>query len=760
MKNKNVCKILALALAFCLALSSAAFAAVLGDPVDGYETAAPGGIQLARGVYWTGSDYRTENYVEYTPSREVFPVVVYGSKVTNYGSFSSMASLLEKQGYHVIAGINGDYFNTWDYQPLGIVITEGVLRSSDDGHWAVGFRADGSTMMGKPALTMKVSIGENNYTLASVNKSRSETEYSLFTEDYAPTTKINKPGRYAILSMPEDELLTVNCELTLTVEEIVESEKAVAIPAGKLVLSLADTADDWRQEGMDSLQTGSKVTLAISCAEDWDGVQYAVGSLYKLVTDGQVEDALEAGNAPRTAVGLKEDGTLVLYTIDGRKSGHSMGASMSQVAQRLIEMGCVEACVMDGGGSTSLNAIYIGDESISQINNPSDGSQRSVTNYIMLVTKAEKTGVAEQLALYPLSTHVLPGATVQFEAKAADKNGYAAEVPSGLVFSTDVGIIDGSGKYTAGGSGTGSVTVSKQGLTSGSVVVNVVETPDLITVKNEATGKIVTSLTLETEGSVDLIANAAANYVELISDDSCYTWAVTGEIGTIDETGKFIASGEPGTGTIEVTAGAKTVSIPVEVKNPLGVFEDVLETDPYYDAVKFVGEAGIFNGMTDTEFGPMGEMTRAMFATALWRLEGQPPVEIKNEFTDVADGKWYTTAVLWANAQGIVEGYGNGLFGVNDTITREQMATMLYRYAESKELDVAVSEEGQARYAAFADTADVSAWAGAAACWALDRGIMSGETETTLAPRSAALRHVVATAFMGYSLMVTGGGNA
>lgn len=752
-KSIRAKKTAALILAFCIAITSPALASTLGREVDGYITGAPGGIELARGVFWTGSDYRTENYIECIPSAEVFPVVVYGSKITNYGNFSSMAALMESKGYHVIAGINGDYFNTRDYQPLGLVVAEGILGSSDGGHWAVGFKPDGGTVIGKPNLNMRVNIGEDSYPLASVNKAMSGIDFSLFTSDYAPTTKSAYDGRFAVLSAVPGENLTMDCELSLRVDEIIESKSAVPLPDGKLILALPKSADAWRQQGMDSLGEGSELTVKITCDENWRDVSYAVGSLYKLVTNGRVENNLEAGAAPRSAVGLKADGTIVLYTIDGRKSGHSVGASMSQVAERLIELGCVEACIMDGGGSTSLNSIYVGDSSISQINNPSDGKQRSVTNYIMLVTTAERTGRAAELALYPFSAHALPGAKIQFGVKAADAAGYAASVPKGVSYSVDedLGVVDSDGLYTAAGSGRGTVTASHPDMTPASVNVNIVETPDIITVKNETTGRIVTKIEIEPGGTVDLAANAAANYVELISDDSCYIWTVTEGTGEIDETGKFTAGEKYSEGQIMVSAGEKTVTLDVKVGRQPGIYTDVLETDPYYEAVRFAGEAGLMNGMSETEFMPLGEMTRAMFATVLWRLEGEPVTEAENVFTDVLDGKWYTNAVIWASAHGVVEGYGDGIFGVSDSITREQMVTMLYRYAQSRGMDVNVAEGGAAEQ--YEDFGTAREYALPALKWACAHSVLSGESEGALAPGGMALRHVVATAFMNFILI-------
>lgn len=117
-------------------------------------------------------------------------------------------------------------------------------------------------------------------------------------------------------------------------------------------------------------------------------------------------------------------------------------------------------------------------------------------------------------------------------------------------------------------------------------------------------------------------------------------------------------------------------------------FTDVKESDWFYEAVKFAVENGLFKGTTETTFSPGQPMTRAMLVTVLHRLEGSPAVTGANNFTDVKNGEWYTNAVIWANANDIVSGYGNGLFGTNDPITREQMAAILYRYAGYKGYDV------------------------------------------------------------------------
>jgi hypothetical protein len=170
-------------------------------------------------------------------------------------------------------------------------------------------------------------------------------------------------------------------------------------------------------------------------------------------------------------------------------------------------------------------------------------------------------------------------------------------------------------------------------------------------------------------------------------------------------------------------------------------FTDVKESDWFYEAVKFAVENGLFKGTTETTFSPGQPMTRAMLVTVLHRLEGSPAVTGANNFTDVKNGEWYTNAVIWANANDIVSGYGNGLFGTNDPITREQMAAILYRYAGYKGYDVTAA----ANLSAYTDAADISGWAEKAMRWANAEGLITGRTTTTLTPKGNATRAEVAS---------------
>jgi len=169
-------------------------------------------------------------------------------------------------------------------------------------------------------------------------------------------------------------------------------------------------------------------------------------------------------------------------------------------------------------------------------------------------------------------------------------------------------------------------------------------------------------------------------------------------------------------------------------------FSDVKEGDWFYDSVAFVVQEGLFSGTSATTFSPNEPMTRAMLVTVLYRLEGEPAVTGANSFSDVGSGQWYTDAVIWANANSIVTGYGDGLFGTNDPITREQMAAMLLRYADYKKYNTSKTND----LAAFTDADSIASYALGAMKWANAEGLIIGRTATTLTPTGTATRAEVA----------------
>lgn len=194
-----------------------------------------------------------------------------------------------------------------------------------------------------------------------------------------------------------------------------------------------------------------------------------------------------------------------------------------------------------------------------------------------------------------------------------------------------------------------------------------------------------------------------------------------------------------------VTPG--TPVTPARPAAPVGLpFADVSGSDWFYNDVRYVYEKGIMDGTGADRFSPNAPLTRAMIVTILYRMAGSPSVSGSSDFTDVAAGKWFAKAVAWAAANGIVNGYGDSLFGPNDPVTREQLAAILYRYAVYGGMTAVTLEEN---LGSFADTAQLSAYAIQAMNWAVGQGLING-SGNNLVPKAQATRAQVAAIIHRY----------
>ena len=197
-----------------------------------------------------------------------------------------------------------------------------------------------------------------------------------------------------------------------------------------------------------------------------------------------------------------------------------------------------------------------------------------------------------------------------------------------------------------------------------------------------------------------------------------------------------------------ITPGTPSAPVtPAKPAAPVGLpFADVSGSDWFYNDVRYVYEKGIMDGTGADRFSPNAPLTRAMIVTILYRMAGSPSVSGSSDFTDVAAGKWFAKAVAWAAANGIVNGYGSGLFGPNDPVTREQLAAILYRYAVYDGMTAVTLEEN---LGGFADTAQLSAYAIQAMNWAVGQGLING-SGSNLVPKAQATRAQVAAIIHRY----------
>ncbi|MDY3014997.1 MAG: phosphodiester glycosidase family protein [Evtepia sp.] len=602
----------AAALVLCAALLCPVALAsdALGSRIYSYTIPICDQTTLTKEVMWSASrkDLRTENYVMYKPSPSVSPKVSYGSSVLTKQNVYSMAKDLEKGDQRVLSGINGDYFVMATGDPLGLVVTDGILRSSASYLHALGFRSDGSAVIGTPQLTLRADFKGYSLKISEINKIRSTGGYYLFTDDFSSTTKNTKPGIDVILSPVKQQegkpvtgadgvtQLTTSNDLGIghmvscKVEQVIETNGgATPIPEGKYILSIANTGNDWLKDMLRSLQPGDSMDFEIFSADSrWNDVDCAVGAMYWILSNGKVASGLDSVTAaPRTAVGVKPDGSVIFYTIDGRQSGLSIGATIQMVAMRLKELGCSEAVLLDGGGSTTMVSTYPDYTTSTTINSPSEGVPRAVTNAIFLVSNLDPTGVPSSLYVTPTSLTLLSGATTQCTASGVDTGWYPMkDFPSSVTWSSPENAVSDSGVFTAPAK-TGVYTVSaSSGTASGSTKIQVYDTPDAIYVKNAATGKNVSSLTLKPGQTVDLNASAYYRTIPLTGDDRCFSWTADPALGTITPDGKFTAGLNPASGKIKVAAGryAVTLSVTVNAPGSYTLLSDFEGTTPYFSS--------------------------------------------------------------------------------------------------------------------------------------------------------------------------------
>jgi hypothetical protein len=215
-----------------------------------------------------------------------------------------------------------------------------------------------------------------------------------------------------------------------------------------------------------------------------------------------------------------------------------------------------------------------------------------------------------------------------------------------------------------------------------------------------------------------------------------------------------VTENSDGTYTFTMPNGQVTITATfVETEAPVGEpFLDVNEGDWFYDAVAYAYENGLMDGVGGNRFAPNSATTRAQLVTILYRLEGQPAVSGDLPFTDVEAGTWYTNAVVWAAQNGIVNGVGDDTFAPGNDLTREQLVTILYRYAETKGYDVSASAD----LAGYPDGEEIQAYAREAMAWAVAENIIQGMEDDTLKPAGNASRAQIATILMRFCEGVAG----
>ena len=233
------------------------------------------------------------------------------------------------------------------------------------------------------------------------------------------------------------------------------------------------------------------------------------------------------------------------------------------------------------------------------------------------------------------------------------------------------------------------------------------------------------------DGEITFVVEKSGSYV-IVKDENS-----TG-------TGKP-SSSHGGGGSSSKKEETKVEEVKPEWKNS---FEDVNENDWFYEAVKYANENNLFKGATETKFEPNSPMTRGMMVTVLWRMEKEPVVNYLMMFEDVNQEEYYAEAIRWASSEKIVQGHSTTEFKPDEMLTREEMVTMLYRYAMYKEIDMTTEQDVD--LTKFVDHNAISDYSMEAMKWSVGKGIIKGMSEISLAPVTLTARCEVVAVIMRF----------
>lgn len=661
-----------------------------------------------RNTVSVNKDSRVESFsLELDEDSDVYPILLQGSgAIYGTASINKAVSNAQAAGYHVVGAMNTDFFSMSSGVPMGIVIEDGVYKSSGKDENAMVITDGKVSIMGHPqvSLTLTNQTTGNTVTPHYFNKLRTSTGgMYLVNSDFSTTTRSSGEGWFVRMKLVSEDTsspfpwltpdedddrsdsqeLTVNSRLELVVTELVKGEGALDVGEDEYVLTAADASG--YSFIYSSFQVGDRITLETVCTDETlSQAQWAGGVGDILIKDGAITDSSgwtykNDGRQPRSAIGMKNDGTLLVYAVDGRQSGYSIGLSEMDLADELLKQGCVWAVNVDGGGSTAMSVWLPGQSGSSLQSVPSGGSPRGCATYLLLVTDETGDEEADRLAFTSEGATVLAGTSLTLPSVVALDNGLNlvdADLDK-LTFTSqeELGTIE-NGIYTAGNrAGTDTIRIqSEDGVLEGTGQIHVVNTLTSLTVTQKGSSQALTSLTVDPGEQIQLSVSGSYWGRTALRGWEAVTCTVSGNIGSVDEKGLFTASSTPTSGTITISAGGKSQTITVA---PAYVHNDVTPDHWAYTAVVYCYAHNIVTGISPTEFGRDNQIRRGDFMLMLYNALGKPATTHKANFTDVAESDYYYTALSWAQGAGLATGTGDGAYSPTAPITREQAFTIL-----------------------------------------------------------------------------------
>jgi exopolysaccharide biosynthesis protein len=705
-------------------------------------------LQYINTVSWNDNLGREESYALHVSGvGEARAIVMKDDTIYGRFTISAMTEYAASLNKNVLAVVNSDFFSTTTGVPLGIVIEDGEYKSSPENETAIGFNEDGTVVVSR-APDVKLSLyngggGENaavgaTHTVTHFNKLRQDSGglYLLSPAFSTVSSRTNSPGWFVRFRILEG-VPTISGTVSLEVEEKLTSDGAVPIGDGYLLLTAANAGG----YGFvyDSFTVGDKVTLTATCGdESFANVRWATGGGDVIVENAAITDATAwdrdlLAQSPKTAFGVKADGTMLVYVLDGRNTTFGNGLGLVDLAYELIRQGCVTAVNLDGGGSTAMSIRPPGMADTRVINRPSDGAERKCATYILFVTDIESDAQPRHLAAENDGAIVFRGSSVFLSPVATDAARKPVTTPTDITaVSNGLGVFDGF-VYTAGDTaGVDSVTLySDEWGAYGTAEIMVLDSPTSI-IPVAADGRTLADMAVYPGTKISLAPQATYYRKTVAADPTSFTYEVTGGIGDITPDGVFTAGVTGNSGTIVITAGTRSVTLNIQIAG----FEDTVGHWAE-EFIKILARDGIVNGVTGTTFGPESSIKRCDFVLMLYRAAGEPTALLADGFTDVPTDSYYASAVYWAKNEGITTGVGDGHFDPLSPLTRQQAFAFVYRCLNQLKIDY--TDGSPDELTPFADAADIAEYALVPAASLVHMGVVAG-ADGKLSPGSALTR--------------------
>ncbi|HEX7421118.1 MAG TPA: phosphodiester glycosidase family protein [Thermoanaerobaculia bacterium] len=542
-------------------------------------TIAPGVVH-ERGALSTSVSGRQAVYVVRVDMSQ--PVVRFEASISNdrivgLEPTTSQANRKNHEGHRAVAAINADFFDS-NQAPFGIHIENGELIAyGPKPRPSFGVTADRRVLIGNAGVSGSLCrVDGICMPVARLNQARTmgegTGELDLYTSRFGDSTGTDESGTEVTLSGAPSPL-PVKGSFEFTVKRVRTKYGATKLTEGEVVLSGSGVGAKF----LDLLPDGAHVALTLTPTSGWETAAHAISGPNILVREGSIAiDPYQHGYADvalaRSGIGITAKGDVLLFAIDGRQPGYSMGVTLDELAELMVSQGVVTGLNLDGGGSTTLGIRLPGNDGVTMVNRGADGSERAVGNSLILFSSAP-TGPLAQIAIRPDSAVVLSGSHLEFAAFGEDAANNAVRLSRGARWEVagNIGTIDTSGRFTAGAAGDGSVKATIDDVAA--------STPASVVASLSAV-EIVPSPVIVSSGATQmftLIGRDAQNR-NVFVDASAAEWRGSPAIGKFTQPGSLAAS-KGGRGSISVVVGPAMANARVEIGKAPVVIESFEDTN-------------------------------------------------------------------------------------------------------------------------------------------------------------------------------------